>query len=164
MSVAVVGVSRQRTAWWRRLLWSLGAATGLLSAGAGVDPGSVAAQGVDYRSAASAPAAWKDYAKRLQTSFQDRLAADDAATRQFQDFVAKREGGARALTLVIRTWVLPNGNVERIEFDGLDDNDVAVNLRALLARGAVGAPPPDMLQPLHLRVSLRPKDQPRQGQ
>jgi len=146
--------------WLTRLFRSVGLLGGL-AAGAS----SVAAQGVDYRPAAAAPAAWQEFAKRLQSRFQQRLAADDEGVRQFQDYMAKRAGAADtpSLTLVVRTWILPDGKIERIEFDGLDDPAAAVNLRALLAGGDVGTPPPDMLQPLRLRLSLRPKDQPRRG-
>lgn len=164
MSVGVASVNKTRAAWWQRLVWSLGAATGLLSGAAGTGPASAVAQGVDYRSAAAAPAAWREFATQLQGRFQQRLAADDAGARKFQDFMAKRDANAAPLALVVRTWVLPNGKVEQIEFDGLDDDDVVVNLRALIATVDASAPPPDMLQPLHLRLSLHPKDQPQQGQ
>ena len=53
--------------------------------------------------------------------------------------------------------------MNRIEVDGIDDVDAAADLRALLIDGDVGVPPPAMLQPLHLRLSPRPKDQPREG-
>jgi hypothetical protein len=144
----------------KRLFGWLGAATGLLAAGLAAETLSVVAQGSDYRSAATAPAAWQEFAKKLQNTFQQRLAADDDGARQFRDQMDKRaeEANAAPVTLIARTWILPDGNVERIEFDGLDQ-DVAVNLRALLAHGEVGVAPPDMLQPLHLRLSLRPKDQ-----
>jgi hypothetical protein len=157
--------NRNRIAWWKRLLCSLGAITGVFTIGVGASRSPAAAQGVDYRSAAAAPAAWQEFAKRLQALFQDRLAAGEEV-RLFQDYIAKRSGGASTTTLalVVRAWVLPDGKVERIEFDGLDDHNLAVRLRALLALGNVGAPPPDMLQPLHVRLSLRPPDQPGRGE
>jgi hypothetical protein len=48
---------------------------------------------------------------------------------------AKREktSGAKPLALVVRAWVLHDGKIERLEFDGLDDDAIAVDLRALLA-------------------------------
>jgi hypothetical protein len=57
-----------------------------------------------------------------------------------------------------------DGKVNRVEFDGIDDPDAINELRALLIDGNVGAPPPEMLQPLHLRLSLRAKDASRQGE
>ena len=115
--------------------------------------------GADYRPASTVPEAWRKFAGRLQSSFQERLAAGDV--RPFQDYLTKRaaETGAGPVALLVRTWILPDGKVERIEFDGLDDGDVEVGLRAILASAEVGAPPPDMLQPLHLRLSLRPNDE-----
>jgi hypothetical protein len=52
---------------------------------------------------------------------------------------------------------LPDGKIERVESDGLDPV-AAISLRALLAGEGVGVPPSDMLQPLHLRLTLRPND------
>jgi hypothetical protein len=160
MSVGAVANKRHRMVWWKRAVRSLGAMTGLIAVGAGTSI--AAAQDAGYRSAATAPASWQAFAKQLQGRFEQRLAADDADARKFQDYLAKRDAGPNAppLTFVARTWILPDGKVERLEFDGLDDKEVAVNLRLLLTRDNVGAPPPDMLQPLRLRLSLRPKEQP----
>lgn len=154
----------RRPRWWRRVLRAIGAATGLL----GADPGartSAAAQASAYRPAEAAPAAWLDYAKDLQSHFQQRLTADDEGARRFQEFMTKRAGAASAPSpaLVVRTWIEASGKIARIEFDGLDDDAAAIRLRALLARADAGAPPPAMLQPLRLRLSLRLKDQPGQG-
>lgn len=150
---------------WTKFVCWLGAATGLFSAGLAAATSSAVAQRTDYQSAAAAPAAWQNFAKELQARFQQRLAADDDAARQFQSQLEKRAGQAEStpVALTMRAWILPDGKVARVEFDGLDP-DAAVSLRALLSRSDVGAPPPDMLQPLHLRLSLRAKDTPPQGQ
>ncbi len=121
-----------------------------------------APQDTGYRSAATAPASWQAFARQLQGRFEQRLAADDNDARSFQDDLAKRDAGANAppLTFVVRAWVLPDGEVERLEFDGLDDKEIAVHLQVLLTRDNVGPPPLDMLQPLRFRLSIRPKEQP----
>jgi hypothetical protein len=79
--------------------------------------------------------------------------------------MAEHDGGpdAPARTVVARTWIRPDGRVERLEFDGLDDSETTVSLRMLLMLENVGTPPPDMLQPLRLRLALRPKEQPAEG-
>jgi hypothetical protein len=148
--------SSRRTVWWKRAFRSFGAVTGLfaaVSAGTSV----AAAQDAGYRSASVAPASWQEFAKQVQTRFQQLLAADDEEARKFRDYLEKRvaEGGATPLKPIVRVWVLPDGKLERLEFDRLDSDDVAANLRTLLMRGDVGAPPSDMLQPLHLRLSLQ---------
>jgi hypothetical protein len=155
----------RRAGRWTRLLRWLGTATGLLGAGLGTGTTSVVAQQSDYRAAAAAPAAWQQFAKQLQDRFQQRLAVDDERARRFQDDMTKRAGAAKATpaSVIARTWILPEGKIERIEFDGLDP-DVAIDLRALLTRGDVGAPPSDMLQPVLLRLSLRPNSQPGRGE
>jgi hypothetical protein len=161
---AVVANNVRRMIRWKQIVRSLGAVTGLFATvGAGT---SVAgAQDAGYRSAATAPASWQAFARQFQDRFEQRLAADDQEARSFQDYLTKREAGpdAPTLTFVARTWVLPDGSVERLEFDGLKDDQVAVHLRGLLTRDNVGAPPPDMLQPLRLRLSLRPKERPAGG-
>jgi hypothetical protein len=155
----------QHAAWWKRRFRFLGAVAGLLTAGLASDASSVAAQNSNYRSAKEVPAAWQDFAKQLQARFEQRLAADDEKARHVQDYLARRGGDTSAapLSFRVRTWILADGKVERIEFEGVD-SDAAVALRALLINGEVGAPPPDMLQPLHLRLSLRPNTEPPQKQ
>lgn len=165
MNASAVYNSRRPMIWWKRTFRWFSAVTGLFAA-VGAATSVAAAPASDYRSAASAPAAWQDYARQLQGRFQQRLAAADDGARRFQEDMVKRVEGAAAspLMLIVQVWILPSGKIERIEFDGLDDDSVMINLRALLAGSEAGAPPPDMLQPLHLRLSLRAKDQPGQGE
>ncbi len=163
-AVVAVANSGRHMVWWKRAFRSLGAATGLIATvGAGASV--AAAQDAGYRSAATAPEAWQAFAKQLQGRLEQRLAADDKDARKLQEHLAKRDAEANAppLTFVARTWILPDGKIERLEFDGLDDKEIAVNLRVLLASDNVGTPPPDMLQPLRLRLSLRPKQQRPEG-
>jgi hypothetical protein len=113
----------------------------------------------NYRSATAAPETWQAFSRHLQEHFERRLAGDDAKARHFQDYMASLQGsGGSALNFVLRTWVGSDGKVDRVEFDGIDDPNAINDLRALLVNGDVGAPPPEMLQPLHLRLSLRAKD------
>ncbi|MBR1221252.1 hypothetical protein JQ557_24850 [Bradyrhizobium sp. U87765 SZCCT0131] len=143
----------------RRVVRWLGAATGLITVGLGSTAAPAVAQRADFQSATAAPAAWQAFARQLQSQFQQQLAADDTVARQVRDGIAGQavvESG-RPSSVVVRTWILPSGRVERVDFDGLEP-DVAAPLRALLARDNVGAPPADMLQPLHLRLSLQPRE------
>jgi hypothetical protein len=150
-----VNTSGTHLVWWKRVFWSLGVATGLFGTGFGAGTSTVIAQ--DYRSASAAPASWQEFAKQVQTRFQQRFAADDEGARKFRDYLTKRaaDGSATPLKPGVRVWALPDGKVERLEFDGVADDDVAVNLREILMHDDVGAPPQDMLQPLHLRLSLQ---------
>jgi hypothetical protein len=158
--------SGSRAAWRRTLLWSLRAALSLVVCGPAAGPSNVLAQGTDYRPATAAPAAWQEFAKQLQSRFQQWLAADDERARRLQDHLARQgdRTGALVLSLVVRSWIRSDGTVDRVEFDDIDDQKIAAGLQALLVAGNVGAPPPDMLQPLHLRLSLRPNEPQRQGQ
>ena len=146
--------------WWARVLRLLGVATGLVAAA----PFSLArAQNADFRPAAAAPAAWQGFALELLSRFQQRLGSDDEAAQRLQEALATREKRS-AQTLVVRTWIAPSGMIERLEFDGIDEADVAVNLRALLTSVVLSRPPADMLQPLHLRLSPRTGEPPRRDQ
>ena len=148
------------------MLRSAAASAGLLAAGVGADASPVAVENGNYRSATAAPETWQAFARQLQGQVEQRLAGDDAKARRFQDYLTKRnqQSDAAPLTIVLRTWVLADGKVDRIEFDGIDDSVAIDDLRALLIDANVGAPPPQMLQPLHIRLSLRAKDPLRQGE
>jgi len=140
----------------RWLRW-LGAATGLITVGLGVSAAPAVAQRADFQSAAAAPAAWQAFAKQLQSQFQQQLAGEDAVARQVRDIMAGHGVGSNPSSVVVRAWILPSGTVERVDLDGLEA-DVAGPLRTLLVRDNVGVPPADMLQPLHLRLSLSPRE------
>ena len=150
--------SRRRGNWLKQALCSLGALAALF--GVGAAPDAAKAEGADFRPAAAVPESWRAFAVQLQNRFQERLASDDADVRLLQDYFSRRaaNSGAGDVALTARTWILSDGRIELIEFDGLDDSEIKLRLRSVLARGNVGAPPADMLQPVHLRLSLRPHD------
>lgn len=154
-----------RATWWNRVAGALAAAAGLLAAGAGVDASPVAAERSDYRSADAVPPAWQAFARQLKEKIEQRLGADDEKARHFQEYLDSRGTGGDAppLTFLLRAWISPDGQLHRVEFDGLDDPKASGDLGALLTGRNVGAPPPEMLQPLHLRFSLRATDRLQQG-
>ncbi|MDE5457049.1 hypothetical protein GWE18_30325 [Bradyrhizobium sp. CSA112] len=160
-----VGKRVSRVAWWKRAFHSVAAMAGLIVAGAEAKASPVAAASGEYRSATAVPEAWQVFARQLQQKFEQQLAGDSDGARRIQDYLMRRggEADAPALRLALRAWVLTDGKVSRVEVDGMDDGGARVELRALLMAGGVGAPPPEMLQPLHLRLSLRAKDRSREG-
>jgi hypothetical protein len=141
----------------RRWLGMVAGCAGLLASGNLAPSGNAAlAQAGGYRSSKDAPPSWKDFALKLRARLQERLTDDDDATLRLRRFVEAR-GMAQASdqTVVAKVWVTSTGSIERIELDGIDQ-EIAVALRDVLARARVEiAPPPDMLQPLHLRLLLR---------
>jgi hypothetical protein len=138
---------------------------GLIVAGTDAKAAPVTEERGEYRSATTVPESWQVFARQLQQRFEQQLAGDGGGARRIQDFLMRQGGGADtpALRLVLRAWVLADGKVSRVEVDGMDDAGMRVELRALLMAGSVGAPPPAMLQPLHLRLSLRAKDRSPEG-
>jgi hypothetical protein len=107
----------------------------------------------------SAPAAWQEFGVKIQATLNDRLNADDDATRELHRLLEVRTaGGASIRSVVTRIWVTEAGNIDRLEFDGAD-NELAANLRNVLTSKLIGiVPPPGMRQPVNLRLSLRDTD------
>lgn len=144
----------------RRRAQQLAAFLGLVAAAA--DPtvyGPSVARAQVYRSAAEAPSTWRNYAMRLQANFQQRLAEHDKAVARIANEMAHARSATGAsdasppAAVTMRVWVAPNGKLERVAFDNLTEA-AAADLGVLLGTADVGAPPPDMLQPLRLRLSL----------
>jgi hypothetical protein len=139
----------------------IGALTGLLGAApSSADAAPAAVSQNEYRPADAAPESWQVFSRQLQRRFQEQLAADDMV-QQLQDALAERAraGSAAADVLAVRAWILPSGQIARIEFGQIAPL-LTVRLRTLLSRVNVGAPPPDMLQPVHVRLLLRPNAEP----
>ena len=160
-----VGKRANRAAWWKRISHSVAAMAGLFATGAEAKASPVAAASGEYRSATAVPEAWQAFARQVQGRFEQQLAGDSDRARHVQDYLMRHGGEADAppSKFVLRAWVQADGKVNRVEVDGIDDADAAADLRALLIDGDVGVPPPAMLQPLHLRLSPRAKDRPREG-
>jgi hypothetical protein len=148
---------------WGAVFGLTGAVTGLL----GAAPRSAAAAPPamppsDYRPVEAAPVAWQTFAVQLRSRFQEQLAADDVAQQLQEALAARAKANPAANVLAVQAWILPSGQIERVEFERIDPL-LTARLRVLLSQVNVGAPPPDMLQPVHVRLSLRPKEQPGQG-
>jgi len=115
------------------------------------------AQTLDYRTPDAVPPSWQQFAKLVKYRFEQWIAGDDEIAQRFRDYVLKRAGhdDGPPRSLVVRAWVAADGKVERVEFPALNDPRATEDLRTILVRGNVGEPPPpDMLQPLHLKFSL----------
>lgn len=156
MNASATRNKNMRIPWWSGAIRLLGAATGMVAVTAPAS--SVSAQGSDYRSAIAAPGAWQTFGTALRQRFEQRLADDDEAVLRLREAMARREG--QSSQMLVRTWIAPGGTIERLSFDSIDESDVTVNLRAVLASVVMPPPPADMLQPLHLRLSLRASGQP----
>jgi hypothetical protein len=107
------------------------------------------------------PQAWIRYGQRAGQQFQTWLEADgDAADRLHRHLEARvLNAGADAPppAIVVRAWIGTNGAVTRVEFASLGDTDADATLRQLLTAGPLAEPPPpDMLQPLRVRLRLAP--------
>lgn len=139
-----------RAPFWRRL-W--GAAAGALGLGLALSqPAPVLAQ-------AAVPQHWISYAQLVSNQFQAWLAdpANDAVVRLHERMQQRvlESNGSPAAPVVVRVWVTNQGQVERLAFDTLGDDQADQDLRAvLMAQPLSEPPPPDMRQPMVLRLKL----------
>ncbi|KVF68616.1 hypothetical protein WS75_29820 [Burkholderia sp. FL-7-2-10-S1-D7] len=111
---------------------------------------------------ADVPQAWIRYGQLAGQQFQTRLEADGDAADRLHRYLEARVLNASAdappPAIVVRAWIGANGAVTRVEFASLGDSDADATLRQLLTAGGPLAepPPPDMLQPLRVRLRLAP--------
>ncbi|CCE05265.1 conserved exported hypothetical protein [Bradyrhizobium sp. STM 3843] len=119
-----------------------------------------AAQAQDYQPTTIAPAHWGAFAKLVTRHFEDGISADDQVSNRFRSYVLehrdKADGPPQVFT--VQAWVGPHGTIEKVAFPSLKNAQADGDLRTILTRGTVGVPPPpDLLQPLNLRLSLNIK-------
>ena len=117
----------------------------------------VRAQGTDFRSSDSAPAAWGAFSVLVKQRFEENIAADDPIANRFRVWLTQSQGKSDAApaSVIVRAWLKADGTVERVSFPALPNSKANNDLEVILMRGSVGrAPPADMLQPLNLRFSL----------
>jgi hypothetical protein len=119
------------------------------------------AQTLDFRDPAKAPPSWVQFARLVRYRFEEWIAADEAIAARFRVYLKVHRGKSDGppATLTVRVWVNPDGTVERVSFPEFADAGATKDLRTILTRGNIGeAPPPEMLQPIHLRFSLNLKN------
>jgi hypothetical protein len=120
-------------------------------------PIAACAQAPDYRPSTAAPASWQRFATLTTKSFEQWIGGEDDIARRFRDYLHKRAGHDDGFpeSLIVRVWVAADGKIERVAFPSLNDPQGTEDLRTILLRGKLSEPPPfDMLQPLHLKLSL----------
>lgn len=118
----------------------------------------VAAQ-LPAASAQPVPQQWIGYAQMAGTQFEAWLSdpASDAAARLHAWMQERSLQGGQVVPppLIVRVWVAPSGQVQRVEFASLGQAQADADLRALMtARALPAAPPPDMRQPMMLELTL----------
>jgi hypothetical protein len=116
--------------------------------------------GSSYISAADAPPSWAQFSKLVKYRFESWIGAGDPVANRLRAYLTRRAGqdDGPPRTLEVHAWVNPDGTIERVSFSPLNNAQADADLHAILTRGNVGeAPPPEMLQPLRLRFSLKSK-------
>ena len=145
---------------FRRVTWVRAAALlGFLLNAAAAQP--LSAQTLDFRDPGKAPPSWQQFAKLVKFRFEEWVAADDGTAIRFRAYLKIHRGAPDGPppALTVRAWINPNGTVARVSFPPFGDASATKELQTILTRGNIGeAPPPDMLQPIHLRFSLDVKN------
>lgn len=103
----------------------------------------------------SVPQHWVSYAQLTAHHFQLWLSDPNASSVQrLHAWMKARplKEGQPVPPLVVRVWVARNGQVERVEFGSLGQEQVDADLRSLLTAQALPEPPPDMRQPMVLQL------------
>jgi hypothetical protein len=106
------------------------------------------------------PQHWLDYAQSASDQFQTWLSDDSSdLVVRLHAWLEQRDTNDRlmgtSMPVIARVWISAQGWVERVEFESLGDPQADADLRALLSRKPLSAPPPaDMRQPLVLQLRL----------
>ena len=108
---------------------------------------------------AAVPQHWISYAQLVGNQFQSWLAdgGNDAVVRLHTHMQARVLNDTSALPapVIVRVWVSADGQVSRLDFDSLGDSTADADLRRVLtAQPLSEPPPPDMRQPMVLRLKL----------
>lgn len=132
--------------WWRRLV-AMGAAL-ILGGGAAAQSNAV-------------PPAWQSYAGLVAHQFQAWLMADDETAYRLHKFLEDRTlntAGKPLEQLLVNVWIDSEGRVSRLDFPSLGADQADEDLRRILSTSPLSEPPPpDMRQPLVLRLNLQLK-------
>lgn len=136
---------------------------GMLIVAAGLLGGSAtgwAQTSAGAKAAAAIPQPWLAYAQLAGRQFQAWLESDGAQANELHQFLEQRilhpVGDVPPAAITVRAWFGDDGRVTRVAFDSLGDAKADDDLRALLtAHPMTEAPPPDMPQPLRVRLGLQ---------
>ncbi|AGK49131.1 hypothetical protein BTI_1865 [Burkholderia thailandensis MSMB121] len=118
---------------------------------------------------ADVPQPWIRYGELAGGQFRARLEAEGEAADRLHRYLAARVANAGAdapmQSIVVRAWMDANGAVTRVEFASLGDPDADATLRQLLtATPLAEPPPPDMPQPLRVRLRFAPNPESQTGE
>jgi hypothetical protein len=119
------------------------------------------AQNLEFRDPGSVPPSWVQFAKLVKYRFEEWIGADEPVAARFRVYLKAAAGTSDGppSSLLVRAWVNTDGSIARVSFPPFGDASATDDLRTILTHGNVGEPPPpDMLQPLHLRFSLNLKE------
>jgi hypothetical protein len=115
------------------------------------------AAAVDYRKAGEVPSSWQQFSQLLKIRLEEWVKAETPTAQRFRDWgrASKGQPGGPPDSVVVRVWANPDGSISRVAFPSFDNAQADADFRALLLSGNLGqAPPPDMLQPVNLRIVL----------
>lgn len=117
-----------------------------------------------FLNAGDAPPAWTAFASRLKIACEKELGADNDVSRRLNDRLTKIQAsavpGSDPMRVAVKIWVASAGAIDRVSFAPLSDGEATSDLQIILRRAKPGVPPADLLQPVQLSISLKPRSQP----
>lgn len=110
---------------------------------------------------AGVPEAWKSYAGLVGQQLQAWLMGDDDVAYRLHKFLEDRIVSATDTPpgpVLITVWIGSEGQITRLDFPSLGSPEADADLRQLLTASPLSEPPPpDLRQPLTLRINLQVK-------
>lgn len=108
---------------------------------------------------AAVPTSWSKYAGLVGHQFQAWLMGDDEVAYRLHKFLEDRvvsQTDKPPGPLMVKVWIDANGQVSRVDFSSLGQPQADADLRRLLTANPLSEPPPpEMRQPLMLRLNLQ---------
>jgi hypothetical protein len=131
-----------------------GALAGL--AGGLVGLGGVAAAQPQSVSPSEAPAEWVRYAEVTTQTITRWLAEDNEAATALRAYLHQTRAvdNQPAPPLVLKIWMKPEGQIDRIGFTPFAHETANADLRTVIVGRTLEAPPRDMLLPLRLAIQF----------
>ncbi len=107
---------------------------------------------------ANVPPTWTQFAKLLRYRFEERLSSGDPISARFRVYLTAQAGASDGPPdiVIVSVWIRSDGAINRLAFEPFRDASATKDFITILAHGKIGeAPPPDMPQPVRLKINLK---------
>ncbi len=133
---------------------------GMIAIAALMLPGGMINAGEILKSTSAAPSAWVAYATKVRLKIEAAFGGNDEVALRFHSDLERLYSLSEITNsdplqnTEINVWMTTDGHVERVNLAHLPDAGTNQDLRELLSRISIEAPPKGMMQPIRLRLRL----------